>query len=156
MNLLQMTLSGGVFVLLIVVVRALALHRLPKGVFLALWEMAALRLLLPFAIPVSLRVCAAPDRQMAVRAPWAVGGASAAVAGGCGADGGLFRHGLCPGAAAIPRFRPGRYACRPPMAGRPKALQSPAGAAVGLGILAADLWYTASGYFAPCGHDAER
>ncbi len=81
MNLLQMTLSGGVFVLLIVVVRALALHRLPKGVFLALWEMAALRLLLPFAIPVSLRVCAAPDRQMAVRAPWAVGGASAPVSG---------------------------------------------------------------------------
>ena len=51
MNLVQMTLSGGVFILFIVVVRALALHRLPKGAFLALWEMAALRMLLPFTIP---------------------------------------------------------------------------------------------------------
>ena len=51
MSLVQMTLSGGVFILFIVVVRVLALHRLPKGAFLALWEMAALRLLLPFTIP---------------------------------------------------------------------------------------------------------
>ena len=51
MSLVQMTLSGGAFILFIVVVRALALHRLPKGAFLALWEMAALRLLLPFTIP---------------------------------------------------------------------------------------------------------
>lgn len=51
MSFVQMTLSGGVFILFIVVVRALALHRLPKGAFLALWEMAALRLLLPFTIP---------------------------------------------------------------------------------------------------------
>ena len=54
MSLTQMTLSGGVFILLITVVRALTLHRLPKGAFLALWELAALRLLLPFAIPLSL------------------------------------------------------------------------------------------------------
>ena len=46
MSLVQMTLSGGAFILFIVVVRVLALHRLPKGAFLALWEMAALRLLL--------------------------------------------------------------------------------------------------------------
>lgn len=51
MSLIQMTLSGGTFILFIVLVRALALHRLPKGAFLALWEMAALRLLLPFTIP---------------------------------------------------------------------------------------------------------
>ncbi len=51
MSLVQMTVSGGVFALFIVVVRALALHRLPKGAFLALWEMAALRLLLPFTVP---------------------------------------------------------------------------------------------------------
>ena len=51
MSLVQMTLSGGAFILFIVVVRALALHRLPKGAFLALWEMAALRLLLPFTVP---------------------------------------------------------------------------------------------------------
>mgnify|MGYP002509456038 CR=1 FL=1 len=42
MSLVQMTLSGGTFILFIVVVRALVLHRLPKGAFLTLWEMAAL------------------------------------------------------------------------------------------------------------------
>ena len=58
MSLVQMTLSGGVFILFIAAVRALALHRLPKGAFLALWEMAALRLLLPFAIPLPFSVFA--------------------------------------------------------------------------------------------------
>ena len=37
MSLVQMTLSGGTFILFIVVVRELDLHRLPKGAFLALW-----------------------------------------------------------------------------------------------------------------------
>lgn len=78
MSLLQMTLSGGVFALLIVVVRALALHRLPKGAFLALWEMAALRLLLPFAIPLPRRVFAAAGRSAALGVPAAMGGNFAA------------------------------------------------------------------------------
>ena len=56
MSLVQMTLSGGAFILFIVVVRALALHRLPKGAFLALWEMAALRLLLPFTVPLPFAI----------------------------------------------------------------------------------------------------
>lgn len=56
MSLLQMTLSGGAFILFIVVIRALALHRLPKAAFLALWEMAALRLLLPFTIPLPFAI----------------------------------------------------------------------------------------------------
>ncbi len=51
MNLLQMSFSGGVLILAVVVLRALALHRLPKGTFLALWAVAAARLLLPFSIP---------------------------------------------------------------------------------------------------------
>ena len=65
MSLVQMTVSGGAFILFIVVVRALALHRLPKGAFLALWEMAALRLLLPFTIPLPLSVFA-PVRNVPV------------------------------------------------------------------------------------------
>ena len=65
MSLVQMTLSGGVFILFIVVVRALALHRLPKGAFLALWEMAALRLLLPFTIPLPFSLFA-PARHLPV------------------------------------------------------------------------------------------
>ena len=66
MSLLQMTLSGGAFILLITAVRALALHRLPKGTFLALWELAALRLLLPFSIPLPVRLFAPPERLPAV------------------------------------------------------------------------------------------
>ena len=38
MSLLQMSLSGGAFILFITVVRALGLRRLPKGTFLVLWE----------------------------------------------------------------------------------------------------------------------
>lgn len=65
MSLVQMTLFGGVFILFIVVVRALALHRLPKGAFLALWEMAALRLLLPFTIPLPFSLFA-PAKHLPV------------------------------------------------------------------------------------------
>ena len=50
MSLLQMSMRGTVLILLIVIVRALALHRLPKNAFLVLWEVAALRLLVPFSI----------------------------------------------------------------------------------------------------------
>lgn len=56
MSLIQMSVSGGTFILFIVVVRALALYRLPKTAFLVLWEMAALRLLLPFHIPSPLSI----------------------------------------------------------------------------------------------------
>lgn len=47
MTLLKLSLSGGVFVLAIAAFRALTLRRLPKGTFVALWWLAALRLLLP-------------------------------------------------------------------------------------------------------------
>ena len=80
MNLLSMTLSGGLFVLFIVVVRALALHHLPKGAFLALWEMAALRLLLPFTLPLPFGLPAPAGRLAAgvsLQAPVAASGAPA-------------------------------------------------------------------------------
>ena len=51
MSLFQMSAAGGVLILFIVVVRALAIHRLPKTTFLVLWIIAALRLILPFSIP---------------------------------------------------------------------------------------------------------
>ena len=56
MSLFQMSLGGGVLILFIVVVRALAIHRLPKTTFLALWMIAALRLLLPFSIPLTFNI----------------------------------------------------------------------------------------------------
>lgn len=49
MNLLQMSLSGAVMILVIVVIRALAIHKLPKKAFLALWGAAAARLLIPYS-----------------------------------------------------------------------------------------------------------
>lgn len=56
MSLFQMSVAGGVLILLIVVIRALAIHRLPKTTFLALWMIAALRLLLPFSIPLPFNI----------------------------------------------------------------------------------------------------
>ena len=47
MTLLKLSLSGGIFILAIAAFRALTLRRLPKGTFVALWWLAALRLLLP-------------------------------------------------------------------------------------------------------------
>lgn len=43
-------------ILFIVVIRALAIHRLPKTTFLALWMIAALRLLLPLSIPMPFKI----------------------------------------------------------------------------------------------------
>lgn len=89
MSLVQMTLSGGVLILFIVVVRALALHRLPKGAFLALWEIAALRLLVPFAIPLP-RILPAPAVRLPVVGEYMAAGGRA-VSGPSGT-------GLLPGA----------------------------------------------------------
>ena len=50
MNLLQMSLSGAVMILVTVVIRALAINRLPKTAFLALWGVAAARLLIPYSL----------------------------------------------------------------------------------------------------------
>ena len=44
MKLLQMSLAGGVMILVITVIRALAIERLPKKTFLALWAAALARL----------------------------------------------------------------------------------------------------------------
>lgn len=51
MNLLQMSISGAILILVIVVIRALLINRLPKKTFLALWGVVLLRLLIPFSIP---------------------------------------------------------------------------------------------------------
>ena len=51
MSLLQMSFSGAILILAIVVIRALAINRLPKKTFLALWGVALLRLLIPLSLP---------------------------------------------------------------------------------------------------------
>ena len=51
MNLLQMSFSGGILILVIVLIRTIAGSRLPKRAFFALWAVALLRLLIPFSLP---------------------------------------------------------------------------------------------------------
>lgn len=52
----QMSLYGGIFIVTVILLRALAVNRLPKKVFVLLWDIALLRLLLPFRFssPVSI------------------------------------------------------------------------------------------------------
>lgn len=56
MTLLQMSLSGGVMILAAALVRAFALHRLPKRFFILLWTLALARLLVPFSLPTACSV----------------------------------------------------------------------------------------------------
>ena len=50
-NLWQMSMSGAVLVLAVIVFRMLFLHKLPKRTFLILWGIVALRLIVPVWIP---------------------------------------------------------------------------------------------------------
>lgn len=50
MNVLQMSISAGLLILAIIILRALSINRLPKKMFVALWGIAILRLLIPFTI----------------------------------------------------------------------------------------------------------
>lgn len=51
MNLLKMSFFGGILILVIIIIRAIAGNRLPKRTFLILWAIAFLRLLIPFSVP---------------------------------------------------------------------------------------------------------
>ncbi len=53
MSLIRMTISGAVMILVIVVIRALLLHKLPKRAFLFLWGVVLVRLLIPYTLPCS-------------------------------------------------------------------------------------------------------
>ena len=49
-TLFEMSLQGGVFIVAVAALRALMLNKLPKTAFITLWELAILRLLLPFGV----------------------------------------------------------------------------------------------------------
>lgn len=68
MSLPQMSAAGGVMILAIVVIRALALERLPRRTFTALWALVLARLLLPFSLPSPLSVYSLLGRRTAVGA----------------------------------------------------------------------------------------
>ena len=50
-SLLQRSVSGAIFIIAIVVIRAIAINKLPKRTFTVLWALALFRLLVPFSIP---------------------------------------------------------------------------------------------------------
>ena len=65
MGLLQMSLSGAVMIIAIIIIRALAINRLPKKTFLILWGIVLLRLMVPFSIPSALSVYSLAERNEA-------------------------------------------------------------------------------------------
>lgn len=50
MNIVQMSVQAGLLIIAIVLVRAVALYRLPKTSFLALWGIVTARMLIPFSL----------------------------------------------------------------------------------------------------------
>ncbi len=75
MSLIRMSLSGAVMILVIVVIRALLLHKLPKRAFLFLWGVVLVRLMIPYTLPCSFSAYSllagidAPEISQAVPAP---------------------------------------------------------------------------------------
>lgn len=51
MSLMQMSFYGAVMIAAIIVIRFPLINRLPKKVFVLLWQLALLRLLIPFSVP---------------------------------------------------------------------------------------------------------
>ncbi|MDE5763363.1 MAG: M56 family metallopeptidase [Ruminococcus sp.] len=56
MSLLQMSFTGTILIIVIVVIRAIAIHRLPKKTFSALWLLVIVRLLCPVSVPSPLSI----------------------------------------------------------------------------------------------------
>lgn len=56
MSLLQMSFTGGILILAVIVIRALAINMLPKKAFNALWGISVVRLMIPFSIPSAFSV----------------------------------------------------------------------------------------------------
>lgn len=65
MSFLQMSISAGVMIGIIIMIRALAINRLPKKMFLVLWRIVLLRLLLPFSWPSPFSFYSLVNRQWA-------------------------------------------------------------------------------------------
>ena len=56
MSLLQMSFTGGILILAVIVIRALAINMLPQKAFNALWWISVVRLMIPFSIPSAISV----------------------------------------------------------------------------------------------------
>ena len=66
MNVLTMGIYASILIAVILLIRALALYRIPKWAFSALWGITVIRLLIPFHIPIGISV---PVQASAVPGP---------------------------------------------------------------------------------------
>jgi len=66
MRLLEMSFSGAVFILAVVMIRTVTINYLPKKTFLVLWKMVLLRLIVPFTIPSVFSVYTLMNRSISV------------------------------------------------------------------------------------------
>lgn len=51
MKFLQMSITSGIMIMMIILVRTWTINRLPKKTFLALWAVTLFRLLIPVSFP---------------------------------------------------------------------------------------------------------
>lgn len=56
MNILDMSINASILIIAIVVIRALAIHRVPKQIFKLFWVVAIVRLLIPFSFSSGLSI----------------------------------------------------------------------------------------------------
>ena len=66
MTLLEMSVSGAVFIIAVVMIRTAAINRLPKKIFLVLWDMVLLRLGIPFTIPSAFSIHTLPKLRVQI------------------------------------------------------------------------------------------
>lgn len=67
MSLIQMSISGGIMILVVTAVRFLAINRLPKRAFLLFWGVIWLRLMIPFSVSSVLSAYTVIDRYSAIQ-----------------------------------------------------------------------------------------
>ena len=110
MSLIQMSFSGAVMILVIFAVRTAAINRLPKKLFILLWELVLLRLLIPFSIPSVISVYTFLERGLdagnspaqALQVPAAYLIPQAAVEGTGGSSGAQLLQESVPGTPEAP------------------------------------------------------
>ena len=64
MTIFEMSMSGGLLIAVILLLRRLLLHRVPKWTFLLLWAAALCRLLIPFSLPSQFSVYTGTERMI--------------------------------------------------------------------------------------------
>ncbi len=69
MTIPEMSVSGAAMILVITLIRAVFIHKLPKKAFVILWETAILRLLLPIRIPLATSVFNLSERLIPRETP---------------------------------------------------------------------------------------